>query len=148
MTGTPGIDNSLRMTISIGTAIIIGLVSFFWNGSLFGNVTSIPNWVGNIILIPLLAVGIAYASSCLIQQLSCGHIQLITQATRVAYVPIGFVLMWLFLYWFPSWRWPIEGLIQGYSYNIRYGSSSAFYAFVVMLYTQAMLNGLAQVCPR
>jgi hypothetical protein len=148
MNGTPGIDASLRITISIGTAIIIGLISLFWNGAMFGNTSNIPPWVGNVILIPVIAMIISYASSILIQQLSCGHIQLITQAVRVAYVPIGFIVMWLILYWFPSWRWPIEGLIQGYSYNTRHGLSSAFYAFVVMLYTQALLNGLAQVCPR
>jgi len=148
MSGSPGIDNSLRMTISIGTAIIIGLISLFWNGSFFGSIPNVPSWVGNVILIPVIATGIAYGSCCLIQQLSCGHIQLITQLTRVAYVPIGFIVMWLFLYWFPSLRWPIEGLMQRYSYNTRYGFSSAFYAFIVMLYTQGILNGLAQICPK
>jgi len=136
------------MTISILVALLIGILALLWNGSLIGNPLQLPLWVGNLIIIPLIATGLSYGACCGIQQLSCGQIQLITQAQRVAFVPLGFLITGAILYFFPSLRWPIEGLFQGSSYEIRHGLSSAFYMFWTALYTQAFLNGMAQICPR
>lgn len=145
---SPGLNTPLRITISILVALVIGLLALLWNGSLMSNPLQLPMWVGNLIIIPLIATGLSYGACCGIQQLSCGHVQLITQAQRVAFVPLGFLFTGIILYFIPSLRWPIEGLFQGQSYEMRYGLSSAFYIFWTTLYTQAFLNGLAQICPR
>ena len=115
-TKSPGLSTPLRITISLLVALVIGILALLWNSSLIGNPLHLSLWVGNIIIIPLIATGLSYGASCGIQYLSCGHIQLITQAQRVAFVPLGFFLTATMLYFIPSLRWPIEGLFQGQTY--------------------------------
>ena len=138
---------AIRMTISIVFALIIGLFSLFWNGGFFPNTQTIV-WVGNLVIVPLIAVAISFGSNCLIQQLSCGQVQLATQASRLWMAPILFYVMELILFFFPGLLWPIEGLFQNVSPNLQRGFSKGFYAFWMALYTQAFMNGLAQACPK
>lgn len=140
---SPGI----RITISIVFALIIGLFSVFWNAGFFPNTQGIV-WVGNMIIVPLIAVVISFGSNCLIQQLSCGQIQLKTQASRLWMAPILFYIMELLLFFFPCLLWPIEGIFQTVAPSLQKGFSRGFYAFWMALYTQAFMNGLAQICPK
>jgi hypothetical protein len=90
----------------------------------------------------------SFGSNCLIQQLSCGQIQLATQAARLWMAPILFYIMELLLFFFPGLLWPIEGIFQNISPNLQKGFSRGFYAFWMALYTQGFMNGLAQICPK
>ena len=140
---SPGI----RITISIVFALVIGLFSVFWNAGFFPNTQGIL-WVGNLIIVPLIAVAMSFGSNCLIQQLSCGQIQLATQASRLWMAPILFYIMEVLLFFFPGLLWPIEGIFQNISPNLQKGFSRGFYAFWMALYTQGFMNGLAQMCPK
>ena len=138
---SPGI----RITISIVFALVIGLFSIFWNAGFFPNTQTIV-WVGNLIIAPLIAVVMSFGFNSLIQQLSCGQIQLATQASRLWMVPILFYIMELLLFFFPGLLWPIEGIFQTIAPSLQKGFSRGFYAFWMALYTQAFMNGLAQAC--
>ena len=140
---SPGI----RITISIIFALVIGLFSVFWNAGFFPNTHTII-WVGNIIIVPLIAVVMSFGSNCLIQQLSCGQVQLATQASRLWMAPIMFYIMETLLFFFPGLLWPIEGIFQNVSPSLQKGFSRGFYAFWMALYTQGFMNGLAQMCPK
>ena len=140
---SPGI----RITISIIFALIIGLFSVFWNAGFFPNTQNIV-WVGNLVIVPLIAVVISFGSNCLIQQLSCGQVQLATQASRLWMAPVLFYIMELLLFFFPGLLWPIEGIFQNITPNLQRGFSKGFYTFWMALYTQAFMNGLAQICPK
>jgi hypothetical protein len=139
---SPGI----RITISIIFALVIGIFSLFWNAGLFPNTQGFL-WVGNLIIVPLIAVVMSFGSNCLIQQLSCGQIQFATQASRLWMTPILFYVMELVLFVFPALLWPIEGIFQNVPPNLQKGFSKGFYTFWMALYTQAFMNGLAQACP-
>ena len=140
---SPGI----RITISIVFALSIGLFSILWNAGFFPNTHTIL-WVGNLVIVPLIAVVMSFASNCLIQQLSCGQIQLATQASRLWMAPILFYIIELLLFFFPGLLWPIEGIFQNVSPSLQKGFSRGFYAFWMALYTQGFMNGLAQMCPK
>jgi hypothetical protein len=68
------------------------------------------------------------------------------QLQRSAFAPLPLYGLWLFLYFFPFMRWPIEGLVQASGKLLQSGLSSAFYVFWVSMYSQGLLNGLAQMC--
>ena len=143
-----GVGSDIRIVISIIFAVFLGLFSLIWNSHLIPNPLNLPLWIGNLLIIPVLAVGISFGLNCLIQYLNCGAVTIISQVSRLYLVPIPFYACELFLYIFPSWKWPIEGMIQQMSPNMRHGLSAAFYTFFMSLYTQAYMNGLAQTCPK
>lgn len=140
---SPGI----RITISIVFALFIGLFSLLWNAKYIPNTEGII-WVGNLVIVPLVAVILSFGSNCLIQQLSCGQVQLATQASRIWMAPILFYIMELLLFFFPGLLWPIEGIFQNVSLDLQKGFSRGFYALWMALYTQSFMNGLAQMCPK
>jgi|LauGreDrversion4_2_1035121.scaffolds.fasta_scaffold361857_2 hypothetical protein len=143
-----GVGSDVRIVISVVFAVFFGLFALIWNGRLIPNPLNLPLWVGNLVLVPVLAVGISFGLNCLIQYLSCSVITLGSQASRLYLVVIPFYACELFLYMFPSWRWPIEGMAQHTSPDMRRGLSSGFYTFFMALYTQAYMNGSAQICPK
>jgi hypothetical protein len=143
-----GVGSDMRIVISVVFAVFFGLFALIWNGRLIPNPLNLPLWVGNLVLVPVLAVGISFGLNCLIQYLSCSVITLGSQASRLYLVVIPFYACELFLYMFPSWRWPIEGMAQHTSPDMRRGLSAGFYTFFMALYTQAYMNGSAQICPK
>ena len=143
-----GVGSDIRIVISVLFALILAIFALLWNGRIIPNPLNIPFWVGNYIIIPTLAVGVSFVFNCLIQYLSCGVVTLGSQVGRLYMVPIPFYAILLFLYVFPSWKWPIEGMAQHTSPDIRHGLSTAFYIFFIALYTQATMNGLSQSCPK
>lgn len=144
----PGISGGIRITIAVLAAIILGLFILLWDGQFIHYATmGIPHWVGPMIILPFMAVGVAFASNCLIQQLSCSKVQWLVQLERSAYSPIPIYAMWFLLYLIPGLRWPIEGMVQTTTPVIRTGLSSAFYTFWITMYSQGILNSLSQICP-
>lgn len=142
-----GISSGVRIILALLVGLSLGIFMLTWDAKFIGH-EGIPDWIGSYIFMPLLAVVLGYGSDCLIQQLSCGQVQWLIQLQRVAIVPVPIVLMWLILYIAPGMRWPIEGLIQSGSPQLKQGLSSGFYAFWMGLYCQSLLNGLSQVCPK
>ena len=142
-----GVSSGIRVILALLVALSLGVFILLWDGQLLPH-SMIPSWVGPYIFIPLMAVVLGFGSNCLIQQLSCGQVQWLNQLQRMTIVPIPFVIMNVILYMLPGMRWPIEGLIQSVSPQLRNGLSSAFYTFWTGMYCQGLLNGLAQICPK
>ena len=142
-----GVSGGIRITVSIIVAIVLGIFILTWDAKFIPH-EGFPDWLGPIIFIPLIATVLAFGSTCMIQQLSCGKVQWLVQLQRVAIVPVPFILMTGFLALIPNMRWPIEGLIQSGSPSLRRGLSSAFYTFWMGMYCQGLLNGVAQLCPK
>jgi hypothetical protein len=143
-----GVTPMLRIVISLLFAMFIGIIALVWNARIIPNPGNIPMWVGNLVFIPVIAVLVSFGTNCLIQYLSCKVVTIGAQAGRLYYVPILFYLMAFLLYMFPGLLWPIEGLVQHISSDMRRGLSVGFYTFWMALYTQAFMNGLAQICPK
>lgn len=141
-----GVSSGIRVIISVLVAMTLGIMSLFWYYQVYPS--SQISWTLDLCVIPGIAVLMSFICNCLIQWLSCGTIQYITQLSRLWMVPVLFYLMTLLLFIFPSLRWPIEGLYQEYSPTFRFGLSSGFYTFWMALYTQAFMNGVAQICPK
>jgi hypothetical protein len=148
-TPTPksGVGTGIRVVISFELAIAIGIFMLLWDGGYIPHV-SIPAWMGSFIFTPLIAVVLGYGGNCLIQALSCGQVQWLLQLQRILIVPVPFLIIWGLLYMFPIMRWPIEGLAQQTNEVFRKGLSSGFYAFWIALYTQSIMNGGSQACPK
>jgi len=144
---TSGISSGIRIILALLVGLALGIFMLTWDAKFIAH-EGIPDWIGSYIFMPLLAVILGYGSDCLIQQLSCGQVQWLIQLQRVAIVPVPIVLMWLILYIAPGLRWPIEGLIQSGSPQLKQGLSSGFYAFWMGLYCQSLLNGVSQICPK
>ena len=141
-----GITTSIRVTLSLLVAICLGIFILLWDCK-FINGNGMPDWLGPYIFLPLLAIVLGYGTNCLIQYLSCKKVQWLVQLQRVALIPLPQFLMWGLLYMFPGMRWPIEGLIQDFTPEMKKGISSGFYTFWMGLYTQSIMNGIAQICP-
>jgi len=141
-----GVTSGIRITFSICIAIILGIFMIFWDGK-YINGYNFPDWLGPFVFLPLLSITLGYAANCLIQYMSCKQVQWLVQLQRVAIIPLPQFLLWGLLYIFPSMRWPIEGLIQDIPPETKKGISSGFYIFWIGLYTQSIMNGLAQLCP-
>jgi hypothetical protein len=141
-----GVTTGIRVTLSLVIAIILGIFIFLWDGKIIDGY-GLPDWLGPYIFLPLLSVVLGYGTNCLIQYLSCKKVQWLVQLGRVAIIPLPQFLMWALLYMVPSMRWPIEGLMQDLTPENKKGFSSGFYAFWMALYTQSIMNGLAQICP-
>lgn len=141
-----GVNSGIRIAIALLVSIILALFILFWEMN--HGIPGVPHWIGPMVILPLLAVVLSFGSNCLIQQLSCSQIQWLVQLQRVAVVPAPFYATWLLLYLIPAMRWPIEGLAQSVSPSIRTGFSSAFYTFWIGMYSQGLLNSLAQLCPK
>jgi hypothetical protein len=146
-TAKSGISNGIRISLSFIIALTVGIFMMLWDGNFIPH-SGIPDWIGAFVFIPLLATVLGLGSNCLVQQLSCGNVQWGAQFQRIIIVPLPFILTWGLLYLMPGMRWPIEGLVQGSLPEVRRGLSSGFYAFWVGLYTQSVLTGLAQICPK
>jgi hypothetical protein len=140
------ITTSIRVTLSLLVAICLGIFILLWDCK-FINGSGMPDWLGPYIFLPLLAVVLGYGTNCLIQYLSCKKVQWLVQLQRVALIPLPQYLMWGLLYMIPGMRWPIEGLIQDFTPEMKKGISSGFYTFWMGLYTQSIMNGLSQICP-
>jgi len=143
-----GVGSDIRIIVSVVYAIFLGIIALIFNSRIIQIPLNIPTWTINLIVIPLFAVVGSFGFNCLIQYLSCGVVTLGSQAERLPMIPIPFYAMALLLYIFPSLKWPIEGMVQQISPDMRHGLSAAFYTFFMGLYTQAYMNGLAQVCPK
>lgn len=141
-----GATTAIRVTLSLVIAIILGTFILLWDGK-YINVYGWPEWLGPFIFLPLISVVLGYGANSLIQYLSCKKVQWILQLERVAIIPLPQFLLWALLYMIPSIRWPIEGLVQDLPAETKKGLSSGFYAFWIGLYTQSIMNGLAQICP-
>jgi len=141
-----GVSSGIRITIALVVALTLGIFMLTWDAKFIQH-SPLPDWLGPFVFIPLIAVVIGMFSNAIIQQLSCGEIQWITQLQRVAIIPVPFILLWTLLYLIPGLRWPIEGLFQNGSPELRLGLSSGFYAFWMGLYCQSFMNGVAQLCP-
>ena len=141
-----GVGSGTRVIISFLVAIGLGLFSLFWYYQIHPGTHT--NYMFDIGIIPGIAIVLSFICNSLIQYLSCGQIQWITQASRLWMPPILFLIMSLLLFIFPSLRWPIEGLYQEYTPNFRFGLSSGFYTFWMALYTQSYMNGISQMCPK
>ena len=140
-----GLSGGVRFCIAVLIAMALGLFALMWDGGYIPHSGVYP-WVGSIVFLPLIAVGLGFGGNCLTQFLSCSQVQWLLQLQRVAIIPVPFLLLWVILYFFPTIRWPIEGLAQSTSPAIRRGLSSGFYTFWIALYSSGFLNGLAQVC--
>jgi len=141
-----GISSGIRIAIAILVAILCGIFILLWDGQYMPH-PGVPDWIGPFASLPFLATILGFGSNCLIQQLSCGQVQWLVQLQRVAIVPVPFIIVFGILNMITSLRWPIEGLIQAGTPEVRKGLSSGFYGFWTALYTQSILNGLAQICP-
>jgi hypothetical protein len=150
-TATPelqsGVTTSIRVSLSILVAVCLGIFILVWDGKyISGN--GMPDWLGPYIFLPLLSIVLGYGINCLIQYLSCKKVEWLVQIQRVALIPLAHLLMWGLLYMIPGMRWPIEGLVQDFPAEMKKGLSSGFYVFWMGLYTQSIMNGLAQICPK
>jgi hypothetical protein len=143
-----GVGVSVRLATSIVFAVFIGLLALVWNARLVISLAGTPLWVGNLIAIPIIATAVSLGTNCMIQYLSCGFVQIGKQAGRIYLVPLPFYFMALLLAIFPGLTWPIEGLVQQVSLQMREGLSASFYTFWMALYAQSFMNGLAQICPK
>ena len=141
-----GVTTTIRVTLSLVIAIALGIFILLWDAK-YTYVAGWPEWLGQFIFLPLLSVVLGFGTNCLIQYLSCKKIQWLAQLGRVAIIPLVQWLLWGLLYMIPSMRWPIEGLVQDLPPETKKGLSSGFYAFWMGLYTQSIMNGLAQLCP-
>ena len=142
-----GLGGGIRFSIAVVIAIFLGLFALLWDGG-YIPMSGLPGWVGSVVFLPLIAVGLGFGGDCLTQYLSCNNVQWLKQLERAAYIPIPFLALWVLLYFFPAMRWPIEGLAQHTSPITRRGLSSGFYAFWIGLYTQSVMVGASQICPK
>ena len=143
---TSMVTSGIRISLSFLVAIILGIFILVWDGKVITGY-NLPDWLGPFIFFPLLSVILGYGINCLIQYLSCKTVQWLVQLQRVAIIPLPQVSIWGLLYVFPILRWPIEGLIQDFSEDIKKGISSGFYGFWIGLYTQSIMTSFAQLCP-
>jgi hypothetical protein len=140
-----GIGAGIRISIAIFISIAMGIFILLWDGGYITN-PEIPVWLGPFVFLPLLAIVFGFGGNSLIQQLSCGKVQWLNQLQRIAIVPVPYILMWILFYFVPGMRWPIEGLIQDQTPQMKKGISSGFYTFWVSMYTQSIMTGLSQMC--
>lgn len=140
-----GVASGTRITIAMLIAGILGLFILAWDGGLIP-IYNMPYWLGFNVFLPLIAVVVVFGADCIIQQLSCGKVDWLTQLQRAAVAPIPFWVLSFVLYMLPGLRWPIEGLAQSSTPFMRHGYSSAFYVFWCGLYIQSILISLAQLC--
>jgi len=140
------VTGSIRMSLSLLVAVALTIFIYLWDSKII-HIDTLPDWVGTIVFFPLISVFLGYLINCLIQYLSCKQVQWIDQLKNVAMIPIPQILIWAILNAFTNLRWPIEGLVQEWPAEQRVGISSGFYGFWIALYTQSIMNGIAQLCP-
>jgi len=140
-----GISSSIRNITSFAIAIILGLTILFWNSN-FYNIFNLPMYLGEFVVFPLLSLILVFLASAYIQYLSCSKINWLNLFKYIIPTPFIQISIWALLYMFPILRWPIEGLIQEQTPELRKGVSSAFYGFWMGLYTQSLMNAFAQSC--
>lgn len=138
------VSTGARVGVAIMVALFLALFVLFIEWQYLG----VKNYynIGTLAILPVLAVGLSFGGNCLIQQLSCSQVTWMTQFNRSAYILIPLYASRIILELAPILRWPVEGLIQDTEASFRRGLSSGFYTFWVALYTQAIMNGLAQMC--
>jgi hypothetical protein len=140
-----GLGYGIRISIAIFISIAMAIFMLLWDGGYMSG-SGIPEWVGPFIFSPLLAVTLGFGGNSLIQQLSCGQVEWMVQLQRIAVVPVPFILMWGLINIIPGIRWPIEGLIQNQTPQMKKGVSSGFYTFWLSMYIQSIMSGLSQIC--
>ena len=140
-----GVSNIIRILLGLAVAIVLAVFILLWDGEFIPK-SGIPEFVGSLVFVPLMAVALMFGGECLIQYLSCGNVKWGVQGIRAAFAPIPFWIMYILLRFVPILRWPIEGLVQRSTPSTRKGLSSAFYMFWIGLYTQSILISLAQFC--
>ena len=138
--------SGIRISIALFVAISLGIFIYVWDSKIIHGF-NLPEWLGPYILFPFLSVILGYGSNCLIQYLSCNTVQPINQLQLVSMGILPQLFVWFLLNFFTSLRWPIEGLVQEWTPEQRKGLSSGFYGFWIGLYTQSVMNGMAQMCP-
>ena len=141
------LSNGIRSSLGFFIALALGLFILLWDGQYISH-GSLPGWLGPFIFVPLLAMVFGFGMNSLVQQLSCGFVQWGSQAIRIISIPIPFILMRGLLNFIPGMRWPIEGLVQDLSDPLKMGLSSGFYTFWIALYTQSLMSGVSQICPK
>ena len=139
------LGSGIRISIAIFISIAMAIFILLWDGG-YIPLYSLPTWLGPFIFSPLLAVVLGFGGNSLIQQISCEKVEWLTQLQRVAIVPVPFILMWTLLYFVPGMRWPIEGLLQSQTPEVKKGISSGFYTFWLSMYVQSIMAGLSQIC--
>lgn len=137
------VSTGARVGVALMVALFLGLLIFFLEWQKLG---LRAYQIGTLLILPLSAVVLSFGGNCLIQQLSCSQVDWLAQFLRSLYILIPMYVSRLILYIFPSLRWPIEGLVQNTEGSFRNGLSSAFYTFWLALYSQALMNGVAQMC--
>jgi len=141
------LSNGIRMSLGFFIALALGLFILLWDGDYIPH-GAVPGWIGGFIFVPLLAIIFGFGMNCLVQQLSCGFVEWGSQASRLMSIPIPFILMRAFLNFLPGMRWAVEGLVQDLSDHQKMGLSSGFYTFWIALYTQSLMSGVSQICPK
>jgi len=141
-----GVTTSIRVVSAICVAITLALFILIWDGK-YINGYGWPEWLGPFVFLPVIFMTLGFFINSLIQYLSCKKVHWLSQFARVAVSPAPLFALWGLLYIIPSIRWPIEGLVQDLQPETKKGLSSGFYVFWIGLYTQSIMNGLAQICP-
>ena len=139
------ITSRIRISIALFVSISLGIFIYVWDGKIIHGF-NYPEWLGPYIFFPCISLILGYGSNCLIQYLSCNKVQAIGQFQLVIMGIIPQLIAWFLLNFFTILRWPIEGLVQEWTPEQRKGLSSGFYGFWIGLYTQSVMNGLAQMC--
>ena len=143
---TSGVSSGIRISIAMFVALALAIFMLLWDSQIISNMAASYPVLGPVVIMPLLAILLGFIADCIIEKFSCGTVTWYDQWKKALSFPIPFWCLYIFLYMFPSMRWPIEGLAQGASPSIRHGLSSAFYTFWVGLYTQSIHISLAQLC--
>lgn len=139
------LTSSTRIIFALLIAVALSIFIYLWDSKAINN--NLPEWLGTLVFFPLLSVILGYLINCLIQYLSCKEVLWLDQLKNIAIIPIPQILIWLLLNFITSLRWPIEGLVQDWPPEQRKGLSSGFYGFWIGLYSQSIMNAMAQVCP-
>jgi hypothetical protein len=138
------VSTGARVGVALMVALFLGLFVLFIEWQYLG--VKMYYSIGILGILPVLAVALSFGGNCLIQELSCSKVSWFSQFTRSLYILIPLYLSRLVLDIIPILRWPVEGLVQTSEPSFRRGLSSGFYTFWVALYSQGLMNGLAQMC--
>jgi hypothetical protein len=141
-----GIGSHIRITLAIVSSLMMASFMLLWDGGHIPLSETAP-WTGSIIFLPILAMIVGLAANSTIQQMSCGTINWPGQFKQIAVIPIPYLIMAGLLYMLPILRWPIEGMIQSSTPQMKMSISSAFYIFWISMYTQSFMTGISQICP-
>lgn len=138
------VSTGIRITVALVVSLILALFIMVLEGGIIN--FGISSWYGTMLVLPLMSLVLSFGSNCLIQQLSCEKVAWLTQFYSSFGTPLALYAMLFVLYFLPGLRWPIEGLAQMASPDMRKGLSSGFYTFWISMYSQGIFNSMAQIC--